>query len=249
MLQAPKQKSTYEAIPAGSYVARLFSLIHIGTQSFEYKGEKKTANKVRLTFELPTEMKEFKEGEGKKPYIISQEFTLSMHPKSKLRPTIEAWLGTKLGDEEAYSFNLEDLIGKECLLSVIHTEKEGNTYANISTISPLPKGMECSEQINKTINLNYTNFDDEVFNALPNFLKDKMMATPEYAGIFEARKKDIKIDEKTDKEIDKALDKAPENKKDVRNVETDTKHGKAMKEAIDEAELNAVINDKPPVEE
>jgi hypothetical protein len=34
------------------------------------------------------------------------------------------------------------LIGANCLLSVLHQDRAGATYANISTISSLPKGMK-----------------------------------------------------------------------------------------------------------
>ena len=35
--------------------------------------------------------------------------------------------------------------GPECLLTVVHEERNGNTYANILNASALPKGMEAPE--------------------------------------------------------------------------------------------------------
>ena len=60
---------TFAPVEAGNYVARCYSMVHIGTISDEYKGEKKEASKVRLTFELPTETKVFKEENGEQPYV------------------------------------------------------------------------------------------------------------------------------------------------------------------------------------
>jgi hypothetical protein len=60
----------------------------------------------------------------------------------------EGFMGTKLHDDEAYNFNLEDLLGDVCLLNVVHTEKDGNTYANIQGASPLPKGITAPELFN-----------------------------------------------------------------------------------------------------
>jgi hypothetical protein len=57
----------------------------LGTNSFEYMGETKSSDKIRLTFELSNERKVFKEGDEAKPYSISREFGFSMHTKSKLR--------------------------------------------------------------------------------------------------------------------------------------------------------------------
>ena len=58
-MKAPKPKSNYEAVPAGTHVARLYQIIHVGTSSFEFKGEMKSSDKIRLTFELKGEMWEF----------------------------------------------------------------------------------------------------------------------------------------------------------------------------------------------
>ena len=46
-----------ELIPAGTHIARCYSMIHIGTVEWEYLGEQKNTDKVRLTFELPFEKK------------------------------------------------------------------------------------------------------------------------------------------------------------------------------------------------
>ena len=81
---------SFSPVDAGNYVARCYSMIQIGTIPEEYKGEKKEANKVRLTFELPTETKVFKEENGEQPYVVSKEFTLSLHEKASLRKFL-AW--------------------------------------------------------------------------------------------------------------------------------------------------------------
>jgi hypothetical protein len=45
------------------------------------------------------------------------------------------------------------LLGEACLLNVVHTEKGGNTYANIQGASPLPKGMTAPELVDETRSL------------------------------------------------------------------------------------------------
>jgi hypothetical protein len=44
-------------------------------------------DKIRLTFELCNERKEFKQGEGEKPFSFSREFTYSFGAKGHLRPS------------------------------------------------------------------------------------------------------------------------------------------------------------------
>jgi hypothetical protein len=53
--ESKQPERTYELVPAGNHVARLYQIIHIGTNSYEYKGEMKKSDKVRLTFELCNE--------------------------------------------------------------------------------------------------------------------------------------------------------------------------------------------------
>jgi len=59
--------TTYEPVPAGTYIARCFSMVHIGTVMETFQGESKLQNKVRLTWELPLELKVFNEERGEQP--------------------------------------------------------------------------------------------------------------------------------------------------------------------------------------
>lgn len=170
-----------EPVPAGSYPARLYSIIHIGSVKTETMGKTKEVDKVRLTFELPTKKEVFNEEKGEQPYSVSTEFTLSMYESAYLRKFIEGWVGKKLTEEEAINTDIEEYIGKEGLVNIVHSEKNGNVYANIASISALPDGMICPKQINPSFILNYNDkWDLEVFEKLPNFLKEKMSKTPEY---------------------------------------------------------------------
>lgn len=180
-LTAPKGKSS-EPVPKGNHVARLYQIIHIGTNSFEYMGETKSSDKIRLTFELSNERKAFKEGDEPKPYSISREFGFSMHTKSKLRPFVEGMIGTALFDKEADNFDFESLLGQECLLNVVHEEKNGNVYANIAGASPLPKGMDAPALVNETKMIDVNTAPFEEIEALPSFIREKMQSSDEFKG-------------------------------------------------------------------
>lgn len=170
-------------VPSGTHVARCYMMIELGTVTEPYMGEMKTAKKVRIQWELPLEKKEFKPGEGEKPFVIGQDFTLSLHEKSTLRRLLESWRGKSFSDEEIKAFDLTKLLGVPCLISVLNENKNGKTYAKISGVSPLAKGMNCPPQINPTMELAYDKFDFQKYNTLPNFVKEKMSKTPEYASI------------------------------------------------------------------
>lgn len=174
--------SGFEPIAAGTYAARCYSMVHIGTLSEPYMGQVKEQNKVRITWELPTELKEFKEGEGEKPYVISKDYALSLYEKANLRKHIDSWRGKALTEDEAKCFDITKLLGVDCLISIIHkTSADGKkTYPEITSISRLPKGMVCPAQINPIFEFNYDPFDQEKFMSLPEWLRKKMETTPEY---------------------------------------------------------------------
>jgi len=68
------------------------------------------------------------------------------------------------------------------MLNITHKKsKDGTkTYAEIGSVSKLPKGLECPEQINPSFVWTYEDFDAEKFNKLPEFLRNKMVTSVEY---------------------------------------------------------------------
>lgn len=175
--------ASYEPIASGSYPARCYSIIHIGTIEETILGTTKKLNKVRITWEMPTEMKVFKEENGEQPQVLSKEFTLSLHEKATLRNFLKNWRGKDFTDEEAKAFDIEKLVGAPCMINITHKKsKDGNkTYAEIGSISPMPKGMICDQQINPSFIFTYENFDLQKFNTtLPDYIKNKMINSDEF---------------------------------------------------------------------
>lgn len=180
---APKPIGTtdYEILPSGTHIARCYSMIHIGTVKWEYMGDQKLTNKVRLSFEVPSEMRDFKD--KNMPMSISKEYTLTMYEKGNLRKDLESWRGKGFTDAEADNFDITKLLGTECMISVVHkTSKQGKEYALISTISPLMKGTKAPNQINPTFQFNYNdNFNTEwLDNECPEWLQTTIKSTKEY---------------------------------------------------------------------
>jgi hypothetical protein len=179
-------------VEAGSYVARIYQMIELGTIP-GFQGQLQT--KVRIGFELPTEMMVFDEKKGEQPRVISQDYTLSFNEKAKLRKVILACDPNALGtDEDGFmeEFDVESLIGKECLITIAQkpkTDKSGN-YAFIDNCTRLPKGMKCPPQINPTQILSYDNWNEEFFKKLPAFLREKIESSTEYQAKNGLTKKD-----------------------------------------------------------
>lgn len=188
-------KKEYKLIPAGTHVATCYKFMNMGKrfQTFEGKTKEFADTLISFTFEIPgeTDIFTFKKEDGtteevEKPLVITREFTLSMGPKSNLRPFVEGMIGTNLADPEAYAFDLESLVGKSCLITIVHkpSKKTGQVYANISSASPLMKGMVAPEQVNKTQIFNVNTATKEEIDALPGWLKDKVTVSDEYKFRF-----------------------------------------------------------------
>lgn len=177
-----------ELIPAGNYIARCYQMLELGHISENVMGTVKTLQKVRIGWELPEELKVFDPAKGEQPLVISKEYTLSMNEKSNLRKDLKSWRGKDFTEDEAKSFDITKLIGVPCMLNIIHvTGKSDPTkvYEQISGITALPKSVKCPPQINKTSILSYDAFDWDLFNSLPDFLRDKIKGSEEFKAMQE----------------------------------------------------------------
>lgn len=184
-INATNTSAARELTPAGNHIARCYQMIEIGTVNEIIMNKSQILRKVRIGWELPMETKEFKEGEGERPFSISQEYTLSMHEKSNLRKDLKSWRGKDFTEDEAKSFDITKLLGIACMINIIHAPSKDGTkvYAKIAGVTPMPKGVKCPPQFNDTLELSYDNFNEELFNSLPDFIKNKMKTSLEYAGL------------------------------------------------------------------
>ena len=177
-----------EIVPSGTHIARCYSMIHIGTVEWEYAGETKYTDKIRIIFELPHEMREF--SEERKPMVIEKEYTKSLHEKSNLRRDLEGWRGRSFSNQELNSFDITNVLGSSCNVSVIHkTSKSGNEFAQIGSISSMTKGSDCPEQINPNFIFNYEdNFNEEWLEQQPKWIQDQIKNTDEYKSKMNQKK-------------------------------------------------------------
>jgi hypothetical protein len=170
-----------ELIPAGNYVAICYSMIQIGTVDNTYKGVTKKVPKVRLGWELSEELKVFKEGDIAKPLVIEKDYTLYMTDRSNLRKDLESWRGGTWTDKEAEDFDITKLVGAACLLNIIHHEADsGKTYEKISGITKLPKSMPVPKIFNPKRILQFDDWNQELFDSLPEFITDQIKTSLEY---------------------------------------------------------------------
>lgn len=185
---ATNNSAPKELIPAGNYIARCYQMIEIGTVQENILGDLKTLHKVRIGWELPTELKVFREEKGEQPLVISKEYTLSMNEKSNLRKDLKSWRGRDFTEAEAKRFDITALLGAPCMLNIIHKPSKrdpSKIYEEIAGITSIPRGMAAPAQINPVFVLSYDDWDDAKFNSLPDFIKQKMQSSAEYAKMMQ----------------------------------------------------------------
>lgn len=193
-----------ELIPAGNYYARCYQMLHIGTVKELILGEVKSLNKVRIGWELPTETKVFNKEKGEQPFVISEEYTLSMHEKSNLRKLLASWRGKDFSVEEASFFDITKLLGVACMLNIIHKPSKRDPqvmYQKVGSVSPVPKGVVCPPQVNPTSVLSYDNFNYELYASLPDFIKDKIKVSDEFIKMQNPEHTVFTNDDETGEEV------------------------------------------------
>lgn len=122
--------------PAGTHSAVCVDVVDLGMLEVAFGGKKKTQHKIRIVWQIEEVMAD------NKPFIVQKRYTLSLHEKAALRKDLESWRGRGFTPQELEGFDVETIINVPCLLNVIHTVKDGSTYANVSSIMRLPKSMQ-----------------------------------------------------------------------------------------------------------
>ena len=142
-LIAKSEGGTFEQVEPGTYSARCYGVIDIGTQRNEWQGETKHQHQVIIQWELPEELM----NDGR-PFGVSKFYTLSLHEKANLCGDLQAWRGREFTEEEKKGFDISKLVGVPCMLSVIHNQQG---KARVQSVMKLPKGMVVPDQVNESV--------------------------------------------------------------------------------------------------
>jgi len=173
----------FEPISQGLHHAVCYALYDLGTQYNEKFG--KSIHKVLIGWEIPMERIEI-ERDGKMlnlPRAISKQYTLSLHEKANLRKELESWRGRAFTEAELDGFDLQKLLGANCMVQVIHQTKNDKTYANVSSVVSLPKGTEKRTAEN---DLQFFSFEDNpgsIPDKTPDWIVDIIKASEEWQEI------------------------------------------------------------------
>lgn len=126
---------TYTPAPEGTHQAVCVDVIDKGILEVTYAGKTKKQHKVSLAWQL-AELRD-----DAKRFLVYKRYTLSLNEKATLRKDLESWRGKKFTRDEEMGFDVESVIGANCLVNVQHNTVQDKTYANVTAVMALPKGM------------------------------------------------------------------------------------------------------------
>lgn len=119
----------------GPYSAVCVDMQYMGYVKTAF-GEKQKIRYIWLTTELMT---------SGKPFWVSGMYNLTLSAakgkESSLYKLLSGWLGKAPVTEKSPAFDFASMIGKPCLLTIVHDTNGDKTYANVSNVTPLMKGM------------------------------------------------------------------------------------------------------------
>jgi len=170
-----------DPVDEGVYTAVCVGLVDIGLQEKVYEGKKKEQEQIIVIWELIGET--YETSAGFMPRTISKTYTNSLHERSALRKDLKAWRGREFTPEELAGFDLTKLLGAPCQLQIIHRETSNGTFANISAIMALPKGMPRPKPDSKIFMFDIDADDAEsALESLPNWMQERIKKSPTWTG-------------------------------------------------------------------
>lgn len=169
----------FENPVAGSYIARCYKMIDVGTQPQTFQGKPSDPKrKLFVWFELleDEEGNSYRMSDGK-AFSVLNRYTLSTNAKATLRKHIDAWRGKPLTKDEAEAFNVVVLLDKYCRLQISLDDKNDRTYVNVVSVGVTKKRPEA---VNATSWWSVENPDMEAFEAFPDWLKTMIEGSAEW---------------------------------------------------------------------
>lgn len=126
----------FDPAPDGMHPGVCVDIVDMGIIESTYSGQTKKQHKIRLVWEIAATR------EDGSQYLVQKRYTASLHEKSALYKDLKSWRGRAFTPEELKGFDVEKLLHVPCTLMLVHEEREGNVYANISAIGRAEKGNE-----------------------------------------------------------------------------------------------------------
>ena len=155
----------FQQVPQGTHLAISNMVIDLGWQESPYG----TKHQLYIRWELPQERITFeKDGEKHEgPMSIGSFYTASLNEKANLRRDLEGWRGRSFTESELESFNVFNVLGAPCQITVTHNDKG---KARVSSVTGWPKGLEKPKPENPLVK--YSPDEPDQYDDLQDWLKE-----------------------------------------------------------------------------
>jgi hypothetical protein len=174
-----KSGGNFQQVPPGTYLARCYSVIDLGTYETTFQGKTRDRRELRLTWEIPDEV--IQTDGGPMPSSISKTYTHSLNEKAALRHDLAAWRGRDFSEQELEGFDVSKLLGQPCMLTVSERKGEdGNIRSYVASVGKLGKGMTCPPAINRSLEYSVEMGKNAVWQSLPEWLQKKLQTCHEF---------------------------------------------------------------------
>lgn len=167
---ATNKGGDFEKPDPGNYAAVCVAVIDLGTH------RNVRWNKMEPKICIGWEIDEARQ-DGKH-FCLFGRYTLTTNEKGLLRPMLESWRGRAFTDEEVEAFNVKNVLGKPCLVNVVHSAD--GKYANVKTVTPAPKGMATLVPSGSLIYFSVDAPDMAVFEKFGDNLKKTIQESEEW---------------------------------------------------------------------
>lgn len=188
-LKAPiggqKQFAPQENIEPGTYPARLVQIISLGLQPQRpFKGEPKPpCAELMFTYELVDTFMKDEDGNDleDKPRWISETFPLRSLAAENAKST-ERYLA--FDPDKNFDGDFAQLIGMPINVTIVNNASGDKVYDNVATVSTMRAKdvAKCPELVNPSKVFDLDEPDMEVFNALPQWIRDKIKGNLQFKG-------------------------------------------------------------------
>jgi hypothetical protein len=125
---------TFAPAPAGVHQAVAVDVIDKGMHPNKFKPGT-SQHKIDIAWQIN------KTRDDGKRFLVYKRYTLSLNEKATLRHDLESWRGRQFTREEELGFDVENILGANCLINVQHNVTDKGTFANVVSVMPLVEGM------------------------------------------------------------------------------------------------------------
>jgi hypothetical protein len=166
-----KEQSDYTPIPEGTHRAVASAVVSIGLQNNPF-GKPKPQLLIRYEFSDIRVESEVNGQIPSEPKVRWQYYTVSLHKDANLRRDLESWRDKGFTKEELKGFDVMNILGHACEVTIIHEESGDQVKDKIRTVRKFT-GVDDIPRPELEI-IRYTDNENEQWDLLPEFIKEKI---------------------------------------------------------------------------